>query len=167
MLVSNLKKVSELSSNRSRYDAIAVTYSPEGFTPMNGWLLGFGIDYHRFNHPVFKKAHTDRGYRVIAHGDEKPIVITASKTERWDSVPDAATEIIRTADCERTRSLCMLQFGYVLGKFPAAAFEQCARAARQAKYWAEIGEIDVYVGDEHHMQARQIWTDVMSKVEAK
>lgn len=164
MLVSRLKKVSELSSCKNTYDAISVTYSPDGFTPMNGWLLGFGIDYHQFNHPAIKRAHTDRRFRVIAHCDEKPVVITASKTERWDSELGAGMEIIRTADCERTQSLCMLQFGYVLGKFPVLAFEQCVKAVRQAKYWANISEVDVYVGDEHHEQAKRIWMQVMNEM---
>lgn len=166
MCISDLKKVSTLSSNKKLYDAISVTYSPEGFTPMNGWLSGFGIDYHQFNNPVLKEAHRARGFRVIAHGDEKPIVITASKTECWESEPGAATEIIRTADCERIKSLCMLHFGYVLGKFPTVAFEQCVRTLRQANYWAEIDAIDVYVGDEYHNQAKSIWVRVMGELTA-
>ena len=159
MCVAYLRTTAELSLNRERYDAISLTYNPDGFTPMNGWLSQFGIDRQHFYSDVIRKAHNERGFRVISHGDDKPIVITASKTQCWESEPFATAEILHTADCERTKKLCMLHFGSILGKFPFVAFRDCIRSVRQAKYWARIKEIDIYVPEEHQIVANAIWAE--------
>jgi hypothetical protein len=114
-----------------RTDAISCTYNMDGFTPMNAVLSELGLDREYFR----KRAnmHEGKKFQVILHGEEKPFFITTTKTECWDSEPDATGKILKAADAARCESLCMTHFAFVLGSFPKEAFAHCLRKAEQNK----------------------------------
>lgn len=97
--------------------------------------------------------HEGSQFRVIAHGEEKPLVITTTKTERWDSQPDVTEQIIIAADAERCESLCMTHFGFILGNFPKNAFLRCLDTLRNAGAQEYIKRVIVDVDDRYHVQA--------------
>ncbi|WP_341685740.1 hypothetical protein [Limnohabitans sp.] len=132
-------------------DAIACTYDMDGFTLMNAVLIAYGLDREHFRSCA--RMHEGRQFRVIVHGDEKPLVITTTKTERWDSEPSATQQIIIAADSERCESLCMTHFGFVLGHFPENAFLHCLEALRNAGAQDYIKRVIVDVDDRYHGQA--------------
>lgn len=94
-----LRPVPHLAYEPVKTDAISCTYDMDGFTLMNVVLIQHGLDREHFR----KCAHMHSGgkFRVISHGDEKPLVITTTKTERWDSEPSATQQVIDAADAER------------------------------------------------------------------
>lgn len=145
-------------------DAISCTYNMNGFTPMNSTLVQHGLDREHFR----RCSHLHKGdkFRVISHGYEKPFVITTTKTERWDSEPDAAQQIIQTADIERCKSLRMTHFAFIPGKFPEDAFAQCMRQVRQARYHTKLQRIVVEVDANYAVKARTVDHRVKTELEA-
>ena len=131
-------------------DAISCTYDLDGFTLMNAVLSQLGLDREHFR----KCAHMHAGkkFRVISHGDEKPFVITTTKTERWDSQLYATEQTLNTADTERCNSVCMTHFSFILGVFPEAAFTQCLHYIEQAKNFTQLKRVVVDV-DERFVDA--------------
>lgn len=89
-------------------DGIACTYDMDGSSPMSAVLLTYGLDREHFRKCA--AMHAGDKYRVISHGDEKPFVITTTKTESWAGEPNATEQILNTADAERCESLCMTHF---------------------------------------------------------
>ena len=132
-------------------DAISCTYDMDGFTLMNAVLISHGLDREYFRGCA--RMHEDAPFRVIAHGDEKPLVITTSKTERWNSEPGATQQIIIAADAERCESLCMTHFGFVLGSFPEPAFRRCLETLRNAGAQKYLKRVILDVDDRYHSQA--------------
>jgi hypothetical protein len=135
-------------------DAISCTYDVDGFTLMNGVLIA-----HRLDREHFKMcAHMHEGalFRAIAHGDKKPLVITTTKTERWDSEPSATNQIISTADIERCESLCMTHFGFILGNFPTNAFGQCLKSIQNASEQEFLKRVIVDVDDRYYEDALSV-----------
>ncbi len=132
-------------------DAISCTYDMDGFTLMNDVLIAHGMDREHFRGCA--RMHEGRQFRVIAHGDEKPLVITTTKTERWDSEPGATQQIIMAADAERCESLCMTHFGFILGSFPEDAFRRCLETLRKAGAQKYLQRVIVDVDDRYHVQA--------------
>lgn len=127
-------------------DAISCTYDVEGVTLMNAVLI-----QHRLDREYFRKCahmHAGEKFRVATHGDKKPVVITTTKTERWDSEPNATLEIVRAAEAAQCESLCMTHFAFILGKFPKEAFTQCMLQLEQVKNTNKLKKIVVDV-DEH------------------
>ena len=142
-------------------DAISCTYDMDGFTLMNAVLSQLGLDREHFR----KCAHMHAGekFRVISHGDEKPFVITTTKTERWDSQPDATEQILNTADAERCKSLCMTHFAFILGAFPEVAFAQCLRQVEQAKHHTQLKRVVVDVDERYVDAASAIYQQVKTQ----
>ncbi len=135
-------------------DAISCTYNMDGFTLMNAVLIQHGLDREHFR----KCAHMHSGekFRVIAHGDEKPLVITTTKTESWDSEPSATRQIIDAADAERCESLCMTHFAFILGKFPDDAFAQCIQQIELAKHCTNLQKVILDVDSRHFESAQAV-----------
>ena len=132
-------------------DAISCTYDMDGFTLMNAVLIAHGLDREHFRSCA--RMHEGSQFRVIAHGDEKPLVITTTKTERWDSELGTTQQIIIAADAERCESLCMTHFGFILGDFPENAFLHCLETLRNAGAQEYIKRVIVDVDDRYHVQA--------------
>ena len=114
-------------------DAISCTLNLNGFTPMTAVLRELGLDSRNFLAEALGGEHVDNGLKVVVHGREKPLVVTATKTERWDSAPNVTAEILNAADAAQCESLCMTHFAFILGKFPEEAFTQCMQQLEQAK----------------------------------
>ncbi len=142
-------------------DAVSCTYDLDGFTLMNAVLSQLGLDREHFR----KCAHMHAGekFRVISHGDEKPFVITTTKTARWDSQPDATEQILNTADAERCKSLCMTHFSFILGAFPEAAFKQCLQYVEQAKHLTQLKRVVVDVDEQFADAANAIHQQVKAQ----
>lgn len=136
----------------ARTDAVSCTYDMDGFTLMSAVLTQLGLDREHFR----RCAHMHEGqkFRVISHGEEKPFVITTTKTERWDGAPSATEQILTAADAERCESLCMTHFALILGEFPAEAFAQSLRQIEQAKQLTNLRKIIVDV-DERYLEVAQ------------
>lgn len=146
-------------------DVISCTYDADGFTFMNGVLIHHRIEIERFRKHTLETFHSERGFRVLAHEDIKPNVITSTKTKKWDSISDAAFEILRTVDAAgKYKSLCFTQFAYVLGKFPEIAFGQLLLAAEFAEHFGSLEEIIVDVDEKHIEQARAVWQKLKQKL---
>ena len=94
-----------------------------GFTLMSAVLSQFGLDREHFRKCA--RLHEGEKFRVISHGDEKPFVITTTKTEHWDREPTATEQILNTAYAERCESLCLTHFEVIRVTFPKGAFTQC------------------------------------------
>lgn len=131
-------------------DAISCTYDMDGFTLMNAVLISHGLDREYFRGCA--RMHEDAPFRVIAHGDEKPLVITTTKTECWDSELGATQQIIMAAEANRCDSLCMTHFGFILGSFPEDAFRRCLETLRNAGAQEYLQRVIVDVDDRYHVQ---------------
>lgn len=149
-----LRPVPHLAYEPVETDAISCTYDMDGFTLMNAVLIQHGLDREHFRKCTHM--HSDGKFRVISHGDEKPLVITTTKTERWDSEPSAAQQIIDVADAERCESLCMTHFAYILGKFPEEAFAQCMQQIKLAKHCTNLQKVVVDVDSRHFESAQAV-----------
>lgn len=145
-----LRPVQHSGYQAIKTDAISCTYDMDGFTLMNAVLSRLGLDREHFRKCAYM--HTGEKFRVISHGDEKPFFITTTKTECWNSEPNATEQILNTADAERCESLCMTHFAFILGKFPEDAFAQCIRQIEQAKYLNQLKLVVVDV-DERFVDA--------------
>lgn len=139
-------------------DAISCTYDTDGFTLMNAVLMAYGLDREHFQN--LSRMYEGGKFMITAHVDMKPIVITTTKTERWDSEPTATEQILRAADCERCGSLCLTHFAFILGRFPETALEQCLRSVEMAKLSIGLNKIVVDVDKRYYQQA----LDVHSRV---
>ena len=142
-------------------DAVSCAYDMGNFTLMNAALSQFGHDREHFR----KCAHMHEGekFRMISHGDEKPLVITTTKTERWDSEPSATEKILNAADAERCESLCMTHFAFILGEFPAEAFAQCLRQIEQAERMSNLQKVVVDVDERYVEMAKYIRQQVKDR----
>lgn len=137
-------------------DAVSCTYNPVGFSPMLAVIRDLERDRDRFTHPALSAHHLGR-FSVVSHEfEDRPLIITSSKTAAWDSEPHVAAEVIRVADAENSRSLCMTHFSFVLGRFPTRAFELCVRAAMLARYSTRIEWITIDVDDRYRSQGKQV-----------
>lgn len=149
-----LRPVPHLAYEPVETDAISCTYNMDGFTLMNAVLIQHGLDREYFR----KCAHMHSGgkFRVISHGDEKPLVITTTKTERWDSEPSATQQVIDAADAERCESLCMTHFTFILGNFPEEAFAQCIQQIVLATHCTNLQKVIVDVDSRHFDRAKAV-----------
>ncbi len=132
-------------------DAISCTFDTDGFTLMNAVLIQHGLDREYFRKCAYM--HAGEKFRVISHGDEKPFVITTTKTERWDSEPTATELIIEAADAERCESLCMTHFAFILREFPSTAFKQCIDSIRNIGVQEHIKRVIVDVDARYYNDA--------------
>lgn len=149
----------------SEADVISCTYNMDGFTPMNGVLVAHGIERAHFTRKDLETHHSERGFRTLVHEYVRPNVITNTEAEKWDSISDAAFEILRTADVAGNyKSLCFTQFAYVLGKFPETAFGQLLLAAEFAEHFGSLEKIIVDVDEKHIEQAKVIWQELKQKL---
>lgn len=142
-------------------DAISCTYDMDGFTLMNAVLIQHGLDREHFRKCAYM--HESEKFRVISHGDEKPFVITTTKTERWNSEPNAARQIMVTADAERAESLCMTHFAFISGKFPEDDFAQCMREVAQTENYIELKKIVVDVDSRYFEEAKVVHHKVIDQ----
>ena len=137
-------------------DAVSCTFNPEGFSPMRAVIRGLGREPDDFTGPGVSASHRRR-FSVVSHAfDTRPVVITSSRTATWEAEPQAAAEIIRVADIERSRSLCMTHFSFLPGRFPELAFEQCVRAAMLARYWTHVARITIDIDERYRRQAEGV-----------
>lgn len=128
-------------------DAVSCTYDMEVLTPMSAVLSQLGLDHEHFSKCAYM--HAGEKFRVISHGDEKPFVITTTKTKRWESEPNATEQILNTADAERCESLCMTHFAFIVGAFPVAAFTQFLQQVEQARNQTQLKRVVVDVDERH------------------
>ncbi len=146
-------------------DVISCTYNMDGFTLMNAVLIQHGIDRAHFSRKALDTYHSERGFRTLVFEDVSPNVITSTQTEKWDSISDAAFEILRTVDAAgKYKSLCFTQFAFVLGVFPAIAFRQLMLAAEFAEHFGSLEEIIVDMDEKHIEQAQAIWQELKEKL---
>lgn len=144
-------------------DAVSCTFNPEGFTPMRAVIRGLGREADDFTGPGVSANHR-RKFSVVSHAfDARPVVITSSRTATWEAEPLAAAEIIRVADIESSRSLCMTHFAFLPGKFPGQAFEQCVRAALLARYWTNVARIIIDVDERYRRQAERVLQEALRR----
>lgn len=149
-----IRPVPHLAYESVETDAISCTYDMDGFTLMNAVLIQHDLDREHFRKCAHM--HSSDKFRVISHGDEKPLVITITKTERWDSEPSAAQQIIAAADAERCESLCMTHFAFILGKFPEEAFAQCIQQIVLATYCTNLQKVMVDVDSRYFDRAQAV-----------
>lgn len=149
-----IRPVPHLAYEPVETDAISCTYDMDGFTLMNAVLIQHGLDREHFRKCAHM--HSSDKFRVISHGDEKPLVITITKTERWDSEPSAAQQIIAAADAERCESLCMTHFAFILGKFPEEAFTQCIQQIVLATHCTNLQKVIVDVDSRYFDRAKAV-----------
>lgn len=135
-------------------DAISCTYDMDGFTLMNAVLIAHRLDRAHFR--MCAHMHEDDQFRVIAHRDKKPLVITSTKTEHWNSEPSATEQIISTANAERCESLCMTHFGFILGNFPTNAFSQCFESIQNSREQTHLRRVIVDVDDRYYDEALRV-----------
>jgi hypothetical protein len=148
-------------------DAISCTYNMDGFTPMNAILVQHGIERAHFSRKALETYHAQRGFRTLVHEDVSPNVITSTETQKWDSISDAAFEILLTAEAVgKYKSLCFTQFAFVQGKFPEIAFGQLMLAVELAEHFANLEEIIVDVDEKHVEQAMAVWQDLKKRLSA-
>lgn len=148
-----------------KVDVVSCTYGVDNFFgSMDSVLSAYGLDREHFRSNAIQAAHYVRGFSVIVHTEIQPAVITASKTERWHCISDAALLILRAADCERHRSLRMTHFGCLPGKFPDLAFRQCMQAVHLAHYFTELETIVVDVDEKYIDEATAISMEVQSQL---
>ncbi|MDP2443765.1 hypothetical protein [Rhodoferax sp.] len=140
-------------------DAISCTYDTDGFTLMNAVLIAYGLDRDHFRKISGK--YEGGKFMVTAHVEMTPIVITTTKTERWDSEPTATEQILHVADCEGCGSLCLTHFAFILGQFPLAAFERCLRSVELAKFYSGLKKIVVDVDERYYQQALDVHLRVL------
>ncbi len=149
-----LRPVPHLAYEPVETDAISCTYDMDGFTLMNAVLIQHGLDREYFRKCTHM--HSDGKFRVILHGDEKPLVITTTKTERWNSEPSATQRVIDAADSERCESLCMTHFAFILGNFPEEAFTQCIQQIVLATRCTNLQKVIVDVDSRHFDRAKAV-----------
>lgn len=142
-------------------DAISCTYNMDGFTPMNAVLSQLGLDREHFRKCAYM--HESEKFKVISHGDEKPFVITTTKTECWNCEANAIRQIMVTADAERSESLCMTHFAFISGKFPEDAFAQCMREIAQTENYIELKKIVVDIDSRYFEEAKVVHRKVMDQ----
>ena len=144
-------------------DAVSCTYNPEGFSPMLAVIKCLGRDRDRFTHPALTTSHQSR-FSVMSHEFEaRPVIITSSRTATWSAEPNVAAEIIRVADIERSRSLCMTHFSFLPGTFPRQAFEQCVLAAMLARHFTSVARITIDVDERHRSQAERVLHEALRR----
>jgi hypothetical protein len=144
-------------------DAVSCTFNPEGFSPMRAVIRGLGREPDDFTAPGVSAYHRRR-FSVVSHAfDARPVVITSSRTATWEAEPQAAAEIIRVADIERSRSLCMTHFSFLPGRFPDLAFEQCVRAAMLARYWTQVVQITIDIDERYRRQAEGVLQEALRR----
>lgn len=140
-------------------DAISCTYDTDGFTLMNAVLIAYGLDLQHFK--KLSPKYVGGKFMITAHVDMKPIVITTTKTERWDSRPTATEQILRAVDSKRCRSLCLTHFAFILGRFPETALEQCLRSVEMIKLSTGLKKIVVDVDKRYYQQALDVHSRVL------
>lgn len=148
-------------------DAISCTLNIDGFTPMKSVLIAHGLDQYHFNKKSLEQYHKNRGFRVVVHGDQRPTVITSSKTENWESISDAAFLILQAAAHENRKSLCFTQFAFILGAFPELGFKQCMRAIHVADQYTDLEKIIVDIDESFIDQANSISMGVKAEIDAQ
>jgi len=137
----------------------------DGFTPMNAVLIQHGIERAHFSRKVLDNYHSERGFRTLVHEYVVPNVITSTETGRWDSISDAAFEILRTVDAAgKYKSLCFTQFAFVQGTFPDIAFRQLMLAAEFSEHFGSFEKIIVDIDERHIEQARTIWLELKKEL---
>lgn len=146
-------------------DAISCTYSMDGFTPMNSVLVAYGLDRDHFKSTSLEKSHHERGFCVLMHSEIRPAVITSSKTEDWGGISDASLLILKIADLENHKSLCMTHFAFVLGEFPEIAFGQCMQGVHLANHFTTLERIVVDVDEKFFDQACSISAAIQKKLD--
>jgi hypothetical protein len=148
-------------------DVISCTYNMDGFTPMNAILIQHGIERAHFSRKALETYHAQRGFRTLVHDDVSPNVITSTETQKWDSISDAAFEILLTAEAVgKYKALCFTQFAFVQSKFPEIAFGQLMLAVELAEHFANLEEIIVDVDEKHVEQAMAVWQELKQKLSA-
>ena len=140
-------------------DAVSCTHNPDGFSPMLAVIRALGRDSDRFTYPRLTANHRRRFVAISHEFDERPVIITSSRTAAWETEPHPAAEIIRVADIERSRSLCLTHFSFLQGRFPARAFEQCVRAALLARYHTKIARITIDVDARFAEEAQRVFRE--------
>ena len=144
-------------------DAVSCTFNPEGFSPMRAVIRGLGREPDDFTGPGVSTYHRRR-FSVVSHAfDTRPVVITSSRTATWEAEPQAAAEIIRVADIESSRSLCMTHFSFLPGRFPELAFEQCVHAAMLARYWTQVARITIDIDERYRRQAEGVLQEALRR----
>lgn len=148
-------------------DAISCTYNMDGFTPMNAVLSAYRLDREHFRQ--CGRFHALPEFRAIGHGDgdQKPLVITTTKTARWNDAPEATTEILTVADCERCESLRMAHFGFVLGRFPELAFRQCLLSVQRASALRNLRRVLLDVDERHYDGALEVYRHLITDPQPK
>ncbi len=157
-----IRPVMYASYQVAKTDAVSCTYDMEVLTPMRAVLSQLGLDREHFRKCAYM--HEGEKFRVISHGDEKPFVITTTKTERWESEPNATEQILATADAERCESLCMTHFAFVVEAFPVAAFTQCLQQVEQARHQTQLKRVVVDVDARHLEVANAVYMRVKVEV---
>lgn len=157
-----IRSLQELHSNSSSYDAVSINYFHCKIDVMSNFLKEIGLDSKQFNRPDLTLAHTKNKHVVFGHGDDKPLLITSSEPECSEDKIFMLNEVLKVADCERVKYLCVLQFLDLSLKDLAIDLKNCFRVLRQSQYWTKVGKIDVYVSSENYAQARNIYEEVMS-----
>lgn len=142
-------------------DAVSCTYDTDGFTLMNAVLIAYGLDRNYFK--KISSKYEEGKFMITAHVEMNPIIITSTKTERWDSEPSATEQILHLADCERCGSLCLTHFAFILGRFPEKAFEQCLSSVEMARFSTDLSKIVVDVDQRHYQQALDIHSRLRSR----
>ena len=160
-----LRPIPHSSYVASNAEVISCTYNMDGFTPMNAVLVAHEIERAHFTNKTLDTYHSERGFRTLVHEDVSPNVITSTETAKWDSISDAAFEILRTVDAAgKYKSLCFTQFAFVLGVFPEIAFRQLMLAAEFAEHFGSLEEIIVDMDEKHIEQAQAIWQELKEKL---
>ena len=157
-----IRPVAQGSYEAARTNAVSCTYDMNGFTLMSAVLAQLGLDREHFRKCA--RMHEGEKFRVISHGDEKPFVITTTKTERWDSEPTATEQILNIADAERCESLCLTHFAVIRGAFPEGAFTQCLWQVEQAKQHTQLKLVVVDVDDRYVDVAKTVHQKVQSEI---
>jgi hypothetical protein len=138
----------------TKVDAISCTFDVDGFTLMNAVLIAHGFNRGDFENR--KHLHTGALFRVITHSDTKPLLVTTTKTERWESEPTAAEQVIRAVGLAQCESLCMTHFAFILGRFPGRGFTRCLSAIAKAKHHAKPKRIVVDVDERYLAEALRV-----------
>lgn len=149
-----IRPVPHASYARVETDAVSCTCDVDGFTLMNAVLIAHRLDREHFRMCAYM--HEGDQFRVIAHHDKKPLVITSTKTEHWDNEPSATKQIISTADAERCESLCMTHFAFILGDFPTNAFRQCLESIQNFGEQTHLRLVIVDVDDRCYDEALRV-----------
>ena len=145
-------------------DAISCTFNMDGYSPMKAVLRAHGLDEGHFQ--KCHQFHEAGLFRVITHGDEFPNIITVTKTQTWNAVPNATFLVLRTVEDQHCKSLCMTHFGYILGRFPCDAFTSCMRAVNLAWTYSKLKKIVVDVDERYFPEATCAWHRLLTECRA-